>query len=61
MIFKASTLADYEIPDQEFTPELRNAGWAPGNYVCRCVRCEKRHIADKRAPLCLGCARKKLL
>ena len=35
---------------------LRNAGWAPGNYMSNCSECGAAHIADKRAPRCFDCA-----
>lgn len=31
-------------------------GWAPGNYICRCVKCEAGFIGDKRAVHCADCA-----
>lgn len=32
------------------------AGYAPGDYMCVCVRCEKQFMGDKRAIICLECA-----
>lgn len=48
----------YENPQREFSPELRRAGWAPGNYYNVCHDCGKKHIADKRASRCVECAEK---
>jgi hypothetical protein len=31
-------------------------GYAPGNYICRCVTCKKDFIGDKRAVQCIECA-----
>lgn len=31
-------------------------GYAPGDYSCRCSRCEKEFTGDKRAVQCLECA-----
>lgn len=31
-------------------------GFAPGNYTCKCVRCEAAFVGDKRASNCLECA-----
>jgi hypothetical protein len=31
-------------------------GYAPGNYQCKCVTCEKIFEGDKRASRCLECA-----
>ncbi len=33
-------------------------GYAPGDYHCRCARCEQMFIGDKRAVSCLPCAEK---
>lgn len=33
-------------------------GYAPGNYLCRCVDCRKVFIGDKRAVQCEPCATK---
>ncbi len=35
---------------------LKNFGWAPGTYFCKCFRCERTHVADKRAMICYVCA-----
>lgn len=32
------------------------AGYAPGNYTCRCLDCGEQFIGDKRAINCLECA-----
>ena len=32
------------------------AGYAPGNYTCKCIDCEERFSGDKRAIRCLECA-----
>lgn len=32
------------------------AGYAPGDYTCRCIVCERRFDGDKRAYNCLECA-----
>lgn len=32
------------------------SGFAPGNYMCICVDCEKQFEGDKRAVQCLDCA-----
>jgi hypothetical protein len=48
---------DWEIPDQEFSEELRAVGWAPGGYICKCCECGKRHQAAKRSRLCVACAK----
>lgn len=48
---------DWEIPDQEFTEELRAVGWAPGSYICKCCECGKHHQAAKRSRLCVTCAK----
>lgn len=32
------------------------AGYAPGNYTCMCLVCEKQFVGDKRAYNCLECA-----
>jgi hypothetical protein len=31
-------------------------GYAPGDYECRCFRCSRPHVADKRAAICRDCA-----
>lgn len=51
---------DWEVPDQEFTEELRSVGWAPGGYICTCGNCGKHHQADKRARVCVACAKKEV-
>ena len=33
-------------------------GWAPGSYACKCIRCEKKFVGDKRAVVCSNCAYK---
>ena len=38
------------------TDELKAAGWAPGGYVVVCDDCGDRHVADKRASVCVDCA-----
>lgn len=38
--------------------DLKRFGWAPGNYYCHCIDCEKIHTADKRARRCEPCARR---
>lgn len=30
-------------------------GYAPGNYWCVCTKCQKQHMADKRAWMCADC------
>jgi hypothetical protein len=35
---------------------LKDCGYAPGNYICKCSDCKKTHIADKRAWRCVSCA-----
>lgn len=32
-------------------------GWAPGNYYCTCVECNKEYIGDKRSSQCYPCAK----
>lgn len=41
---------------QEPTWPLR--GYAPGDYMCRCVTCGNGFTGDKRAIRCLPCAQK---
>ena len=31
-------------------------GFAPGDYICRCVTCKKPYYGDKRATQCETCA-----
>lgn len=31
-------------------------GWAPGPYLCRCLRCAELFEGDKRAYSCADCA-----
>lgn len=37
--------------------DLVGGGYAPGKYMCRCMRCDVRHMADKRAIRCEPCAK----
>jgi hypothetical protein len=30
--------------------------WAPGGYLCSCVKCRENFAGDKRANLCADCA-----
>jgi hypothetical protein len=30
--------------------------WAPGNYFCRCTKCNNNFLGDKRAGTCAPCA-----
>jgi hypothetical protein len=30
--------------------------WAPGKYMCRCIKCGKTFAGDKRAGSCADCA-----
>lgn len=39
---------------------LRDFGYAPGGYTCRCFSCGETFTGDKRAGQCEPCARKKL-
>lgn len=45
-----------------FTYNLRSdkrpkkAGWAPGNYTCKCCVCSIEFIGYKRASMCADCA-----
>jgi hypothetical protein len=32
--------------------------WAPGDYLCKCIRCEAMFAGDKRAAMCADCAYK---
>ncbi len=32
--------------------------WSPGTYQCRCIRCNRMFIGDKRATVCADCAYK---
>jgi len=41
--------------------ELRDAGFAPGNYCCKCVPCGAYFDGDKRASRCQNCATKTVL
>lgn len=31
-------------------------GYAPGDYMCKCVVCDQTFVGDKRAVNCLECA-----
>ena len=33
-------------------------GWAGGDYLCRCMRCQQNFLGDKRALVCADCAYK---
>jgi len=37
-------------------PRPKKAGWAPGNYTCKCCVCNAAFIGDKRAVTCADCA-----
>ena len=37
------------------------AGFAPGNYDCKCVTCDERFHGDKLAYQCEPCAEKEML
>lgn len=41
--------------------DLRDAGYAPGNYTFKCIDCEQEAVGDKRARRCLPCAEKRVL
>ena len=34
----------------------KKAGWAPGNYTCKCCVCSCDFMGDKRASSCADCA-----
>jgi hypothetical protein len=34
----------------------QRGAWAPGDYLCRCIRCKVTFIGDKRAVMCADCA-----
>ena len=40
--------------------ELKQFGYADGDYMGRCSDCGCEHIADKRATVCVDCAYRKL-
>lgn len=42
--------------EREAALHLHDYGFAPGEYYCRCIDCDRSHIADKRAVRCLPCA-----
>jgi hypothetical protein len=48
------------IPPDGAPLTLRDFGFAPGNYSCRCFSCEREFIGDKRAIQCERCATEKL-
>ena len=35
---------------------LPSYGWAPGDYLCVCIRCSRRFWGEKRANRCADCA-----
>jgi hypothetical protein len=37
-------------------PKYPIGGYAPGNYTCKCINCNKKFIGDKRAVQCEPCA-----
>lgn len=42
---------------QEMIKEARTiGGYADGDYVCRCLNCERHFDGDKRSSQCLPCA-----
>jgi hypothetical protein len=45
----------YEESKQRDTRPCRD-GWAPGLYVCICIKCRKEFCGDKRAMVCAPCA-----
>ena len=48
------------LPQEEEPKEgwehLRSLGYAPGDYLSRCVDCKKVCVMDKRALRCFKCA-----
>lgn len=44
-------MSDWKIDER---PQHR--GWAPGEYVCKCRKCDCEFIGDKRATMCADCA-----
>ena len=52
-----TTEIEWKDPETHRKPKWPLAGYAPGNYMGRCVRCEGRFLGmDKRATNCLPCA-----
>lgn len=54
---KIGSYSGYEIiiPKEE-PKQYPIGGYAPGNYTCKCVTCEKKFVGDKRAVQCESCA-----
>ena len=44
-----------ENPKEEYK-QYPIGGYAPGNYMCKCVTCKEKFIGDKRAVQCEPCA-----
>jgi hypothetical protein len=37
-------------------PAKTQKGWASGDYLCQCRKCQDRFMGDKRASVCADCA-----
>lgn len=47
---------DEIVDDDDALPDLRDWGYAPGNYSIYCADCQNVTVADKRAIRCYSCA-----
>lgn len=41
------------LPKKDDRP--RRGAWAPGDYICECIRCHEQFLGDKRAGTCADC------
>jgi hypothetical protein len=53
-------ISDVLTPHEMLKEAGRIGYYADGNYVCRCLACERAFTGDKRACECLPCAVKRL-